>query len=391
MSKVKFIHTADWQLGKPFAGVEDISKRALLQNQRIEVIRRIGQIAKEQKCEFVLVAGDLFDSPTATKSTVSAACSAIGGIGLPVYVIPGNHDHGGQGSIWEQSFFINHRNELAPNMHVLLKQEPFETEKAIILPCPLLRRHESGDVTDWARVFDYSMFKNNQKPRIILAHGSVETFGTTDDDEEVAGNTVNYINWQLLPDIEFDYIALGDWHGTKKTSDKVWYSGTPELDRFIKSDEHNPGNVLIVTAERNQKPEVDIYPTGGIKWHDLKFHFGNDSEMKIFEQSLEQLIGKWANADLLKLELDGFLGMKAFTDLETRIESLSARLIRLKLINKTNINPSKEELELLTQRTTDPLVANVAIRLTKILENGSNASSEQARMALRKLFSICNK
>jgi hypothetical protein len=36
-----FIHTADWQLGKPFAGVTDPAKRALLQNERFQAIRRI--------------------------------------------------------------------------------------------------------------------------------------------------------------------------------------------------------------------------------------------------------------------------------------------------------------------------------------------------------------
>ena len=33
--KANFIHTADWQLGKPFAGVDDVQKRALLQNERL--------------------------------------------------------------------------------------------------------------------------------------------------------------------------------------------------------------------------------------------------------------------------------------------------------------------------------------------------------------------
>ena len=36
-----FIHTADWQLGMPFAGVEDIQKRSLLQNERFAAIARI--------------------------------------------------------------------------------------------------------------------------------------------------------------------------------------------------------------------------------------------------------------------------------------------------------------------------------------------------------------
>ena len=36
-----FLHTADWQLGKPFAGVEDPDKRVLLQHERLNAGRRI--------------------------------------------------------------------------------------------------------------------------------------------------------------------------------------------------------------------------------------------------------------------------------------------------------------------------------------------------------------
>ena len=92
---MKFLHTADWQIGKPFARISDENKRALVRNARIEAIVRIGDVARETGAEFIVVAGDLFDSPSADKATVSAACSAMGKLGMPVYVIPGNHDHGG--------------------------------------------------------------------------------------------------------------------------------------------------------------------------------------------------------------------------------------------------------------------------------------------------------
>ena len=36
-----FIHTADWQIGEPFAGIGDAHKRSLVQHERIEVIKRI--------------------------------------------------------------------------------------------------------------------------------------------------------------------------------------------------------------------------------------------------------------------------------------------------------------------------------------------------------------
>src|SRR5687767_2843047 len=100
-----FIHTADWQLGKPFAGVESDDKRALLQHERVVAIHRIAETVRARGAQFVVVAGDLFDSPTPAKATVSAACSAIGSLEVPVFAVPGNHDHGGPGSVWHQEFF----------------------------------------------------------------------------------------------------------------------------------------------------------------------------------------------------------------------------------------------------------------------------------------------
>jgi hypothetical protein len=192
-----FIHTADWQLGKLFAGIEDVQKRSHAQQERIEVIHRLGAIAAQQKAEFIVVAGDLFDSPTASKATVSAACSAIGKLKIPVLVIPGNHDHGGPGSLWEQEFFLREQSNLAPNLHVLLKPEPMEMDSAIIFPCPLLRRAESSDTSEWLR--SPAIFGDGAKTRIILAHGSTQSFGSQLDDDEGGAATANQIDLSRLP------------------------------------------------------------------------------------------------------------------------------------------------------------------------------------------------
>jgi hypothetical protein len=42
----RFLHTADWQLGKPFAGIVDAQKRALVQQQRMEAVRALGRIER---------------------------------------------------------------------------------------------------------------------------------------------------------------------------------------------------------------------------------------------------------------------------------------------------------------------------------------------------------
>jgi DNA repair exonuclease SbcCD nuclease subunit len=383
-----FIHTADWQLGKPFAGVEDPQKRSSLQNERLNVLKRMASAAKDHGAGCVLVAGDLFDSPSATKGTVSAACSAIGAMGVPVYAIPGNHDHGGPGSLWEQAFFRHERDQLAPNFHILLKREPIELEHAVLLPCPLLRRHEPADPTEWLRSSGEWDARYGNKPRIVLAHGSVQSFGSISDDEEEAGAS-NLIDLDRLPADAYDYIALGDWHGTKQVGARAWYAGTPELDRFVKGDNHDPGNILVTEVCRGQIPKVQSVRTGAIGWHEIEFCFADDSGLGHLKKLVEEKVGTRAGQDLLRLDVAGSLGIEASTQLEQIIDVWHARLLRVKLRNQTAIAPTAEELSELTSRVGDPLISRVAAKLIA-RTSGDPEQASVARIALRELHAACH-
>ena len=256
MTPLTFIHTADWQLGKPFAQIRDPDKRAAIRRARIEAIGRIGKAAARERAAFVLVAGDLFDSTTVDRATVSAACGAIGRIPVPVLAIPGNHDHGGPGSIWQQPFFRQERDQLAPNLRVLLEPAPVILEQAVILPCPLRHRAVIGDPATWLHAGEVFEALPADRPRIVLAHGATQRFvGAGGDDEEDA--TTNLIDPDRLEAMPVDYVALGDWHGTLQVGKRTWYSGTPEPDRFPKGADQDPGNVLAVRVARGEPAKVE--------------------------------------------------------------------------------------------------------------------------------------
>lgn len=385
---MKFVHTADWQIGKPFAGICDEPKRALVQHARIEAIKRLGDVARNADADFIVVAGDLFDSPSADKSTVSAACSAIGQIDLPVFAIPGNHDHGGPGSVWEQDFFLREQAALAPNLIVLLEPVPHECDTAVLLPCPLLRRSVSVDPTEWLRSPDVLSGLPSDKPRIVLAHGSTQTFSGQweDDEEDSAGG--NLLDLSRLPESEIDYIALGDWHGTKQVDAKAWFAGTPELDRFAKGGDHNPGNILLVEIHRGALPQATKAVTAGLRWNELTFDFADDTTLNEFQDRLSALLGQRANEDLLRLTLSGSVGIEASRRLDETLESLEARLLRLKLTNQTRIAPTDAEIDALTTRASDPLIANVAGQLVQ-RATGDEEDAQVARIALRELHAAC--
>jgi exonuclease SbcD len=87
---VKFLHTADWHVGKTLKG------RDRLDEQRA-VLAEIAEIAEANQVDAVLVAGDVYDlsAPSAqAQQLVVQALLRMHRAGAEVIVIAGNHDHG---------------------------------------------------------------------------------------------------------------------------------------------------------------------------------------------------------------------------------------------------------------------------------------------------------
>lgn len=382
---MKFLHTADWQVGKPFAGIEDADKRAQVRQERVACIERIGEAAVRCGAEWVVVAGDLFDSPTPERSVVSAACAAIGRLGVPVYAIPGNHDHGGPGSLWEQDFFRSEVAELAGNFHILTAREPVELESCVLLPCPLVRQHDRDDPTAWLAAVVSGL--PQKKPRVVIAHGSVRDFGGREEgDDDGGGGGSNRIDLDRLPWAELDYVALGDWHGMKQVGDKAWYAGTPEPDRFPKGIDNTPGYVLEVRVGRGIEPVVVPVRTARLGWHWVAENLTGDEALDRLVEKVDGLLQGRAGGDLLGMELDGGLGLARVAELETHLEKWRARLLRLKLENRVRVAPTPDEAAALTRRASDPLITRVATRLIQQMEQGGD-DAEVAGGALRILHS----
>lgn len=385
---MKILHTSDWQLGKPYARVGNPTSVALLQQERISAIKRLGIVARERGCSLIVVAGDLFDSSSVEKATVFAACAAIAETKLPVYVIPGNHDHAGAGGIWGQSFF---KEVVAncPNLVVLDKPVPSILNDVVIFPCPLIRRQDAGDVLEWLYSPDVLNGVPQDRPWVVLAHGSTQGFSSASD-EDSAGQS-NLIELSRLDMLNPDYVALGDWHGTKQVGKNAWYSGTPEPDRFTKGGDHDPGNVLVVElAGRGVAPQVEVVQTAGIRWHRMDFDFSGDESLTHFESKLSELLGQRAQRDVMELSLSGYLGFEGDEKLRRLLETLDAQLLRLKLLDAVHVLPSDQELMQLTQRE-DPLIAALAGKLKEDMQNPDPVLQSKALLALRELYVIVMK
>jgi exonuclease SbcD len=86
---MRFIHTADWHLGRLFHSVH------LTEDQRF-TLQGLVQLAGQRKVDAVLIAGDIFDRavpPTDAVDLLDDTVSALAmELGIPVVMIAGNHD-----------------------------------------------------------------------------------------------------------------------------------------------------------------------------------------------------------------------------------------------------------------------------------------------------------
>jgi len=93
---MKLIHTADWQIGKTFHGLREYSREAM-SKARLEVIDAIADYANNptNEIDFVLVCGDMFETPRVSENLIKNTFKKISRINKPVYVLAGNHEWNG--------------------------------------------------------------------------------------------------------------------------------------------------------------------------------------------------------------------------------------------------------------------------------------------------------
>src|SRR5579863_7116897 len=60
---IKLLHTADWHLGRRFPSFPEEAQKKL-SRARMDVVARILDVARRNRVDAVLCAGDLFDDPT---------------------------------------------------------------------------------------------------------------------------------------------------------------------------------------------------------------------------------------------------------------------------------------------------------------------------------------
>ena len=251
---LRFLHSSDLHLGKPFGRFpEDV--RARLRQARAEALARLAQLARAQGASHILLAGDTFDQMTPAPRVIRQALNTMAQAeDLQWLILPGNHDHAGASELWRQMV-----QDAPANVTALLAPRPHGLgDGAVVLPAPPSERAPGRDLTDW---FDSA--ETGGALRIGLAHGSVADF---EGSGGAGGSSV------IAPDraarAGLDYLALGDWHGMREINARTRYSGTPEADSFRHAA--RPGALLVEIAGPGAPPQVRALDSGAIRWQRLE-------------------------------------------------------------------------------------------------------------------------
>lgn len=364
---MRFIHTADWQVGKPFRNFGE--KESVLRQARLSMIEAIGRLAVAEGAAHVLVAGDLYDSEAPAQKTLLEPLERMRGFsGIAWHVIPGNHDFHRDNGLWDRARALG----LPANVQLHLAPGPVALgSEAVLLPAPLRRKSEVNDLTEW-------MDEAPSAPglmRIGLAHGSVQGFDSH-------GEANNPIAPDRARRARLDYLALGDWHRTLEVGPATWYAGTPEADRFNSQEQ---GQVLLVeVAGPGAPPRVTPHTTGLYRWLTQQEELAGAADLDALEARLRGL------ADLphllMRLTLAGTLDLTARADLDRRLAGLEAAMFWLAPeLGQLHLRPTLADLEKIDF---DGVLREAAETLKQEAENAAQppALRRRAEEALVQLY-----
>ncbi|OMC19850.1 exonuclease SbcCD subunit D [Mycobacterium sp. SP-6446] len=293
---MRFLHTADWQLGMTrhfLAG--DAQPR--YSAARRDAVAGLAALAAEVGAEFVVVAGDVFEHNQLAPQVIGQSLEAMRAIGIPVYLLPGNHDPLDASSVYTSALFTAERPD---NVVVLDEAGIHQVRPGVeIVAVPWRSKAPTTDLV--AEVLEG--LTPAPATRILVAHGGVDVL---DPDRDKPSLIRLARLEEALARGALHYVALGDKHSLTQVGDtaRVWYSGSPEVTNFddVESD---PGHVLVVDIDEHRKVSVTARHIGRWRFVTLQRQVDTSRDIADLDMNLDQLTDK--DRTVVRLALTGSL------------------------------------------------------------------------------------
>lgn len=320
---MRFLHTADWHIGKTLAGYDLLDDQAA-------TFKEIEQIAKDQHVDAVVIAGDLYDRSVPSEAAVAEMNRELIQLnlkdGFPILAISGNHDSAtrlGIGRQWYQAteFFLNTAFEAA------FQPVTIQDTQFFLLPYFGLQQAKNYFQDASLRDLNSAMKKivgqmqqkfATDKHHVLVAHFFAAGSQRTADSEttmEIGG--LSAVDTSLLT--PFDYVALGHLHNRNALhEERIRYSGSPM--KFSASEANMEKGVWIVDTD-----------SGQVDWQPLKpVH-----QLNVLTASFDQLIdpqfaSQYSKDDYFVIRLTD---RKVIPDVMTRLLEYYPQIINLEREN----------------------------------------------------------
>ncbi|MCI2020394.1 MAG: exonuclease SbcCD subunit D [Lentilactobacillus buchneri] len=341
---MRFLHTADWHIGRRLHGFD-------LTDEQNHAFKQIEQIALNEHVDGVMIAGDLYDRSMPAEASVAQLNHMLQQLNLvdklPIYAISGNHDSAirlSTGTPWFKStqFYMHTRLDQAftpvelPDTQLFLLPyfEPFDAQQYF--------NDDSLQHLDQAFVPIVnkmkSLFDPNKK-HLLISHFFVDGSATTDSETQLKVGGLAAVPVGLLED--FDYVALGHLHGKDALhAGNARYSGSP---------------VKFSLSEANQKKGVFIVDT-----EPFKLTFKPLTPIRDVQQLTENFETLADNHFYEHLKLDNYFGItlkdrKPIPNVMARLRDIYPNIISLDRADgyETDIEDSGESGEQIRQK--DPM------------------------------------
>jgi DNA repair exonuclease SbcCD nuclease subunit len=296
---MRFLHTADWQLGMTRHFLSGDAQPRYSAARR-DAVTGLGALAAEVGAEFVVVAGDVFEHNQLAPQVIGQSLEAMRAVGIPVYLLPGKHDPLDASSVYTGALFTA---ECPDNVVVLDRAGVHQVRPGLeIVAAPWRSKAPTNDLV--AEVL--ADLPPAPVTRVLVAHGGVDVLDPDRDkpslirlselDDALAGGAVHYV-------------ALGDKHSLTHvgSSGRVWYSGSPEVTNFD-DVESNPGHVLIVDIdESDPRRAVTVTPRHIGHWRFVTLQCQVDTSRDIADLDMNLDLMTEKDRAVVRLALTGSL------------------------------------------------------------------------------------
>ena len=350
---VRFIHTADWHIGMGASHVSAVAEA--VREARFLTARRIMELAREERCDFVLIAGDLFDSNAVGDELVYRVLHILEEVApTPIYILPGNHDLFSYDSIYQRKAFL----DPPAHVHVLSEKTPVYILDGTValLPTPITqKRSEMDQMTNLPET-------PGAEYRIGVAHGSLRIEGKYQaDDHPIALDAATRGR--------LDYLALGHWHSYMEVNDRTIMPGTPEPMRF-----GDDGGYVALVELRSQEAIIEKVQVNTLTWLDHDWELEHSADIigarGVWEPRLSE-------ETLLRLRVSGYSTSEMDGELQELANWLKPRVLHLEL-DTAELWPEVSEGELQHLTAPHPFLTGMLSDLARLAEMADLQSGQVA-------------